>query len=224
MATNQSGMKDTILRAIAILGLIAVLLLGAWGIIQIAINLPAIFGSIGSSISGVFSREESPRATTTPAAVTPVVRTPVTPATTTPVKPAAPQQPAAVYTPSPSGNRSNLYGLPDLTVRVLSLNSLSSVQGRTVAQFEVTNIGSNVAPRNWNFVANLPIMGGYPYYSAGQQALYPGDRIVYTLTFDEGYGYQQHYGSYNTPFTITVDPYNQLRENSDFNNTASAGY
>jgi hypothetical protein len=238
MATNQTSTKDLFLRSIAVLGLIAVLLLGAWGIIQIAVRLPAFFSGIGSALSGAFSREEAPRATTTPTtpAVTPATTTPVKPAAN-PAKPASPQQPVASYTPS--GNRTNLYGSPDLTVRVLSLNSLSSVQGRSVAQFEVSNVGTNVAPRNWNFVAELPIQGGYPYYSAGQQALYPGDRIVYTLTFDEGhYGYgggdycaaiyppPPGCGSYwdGGHFSVTVDPYNQLRESNDFNNTAAAGY
>lgn len=212
MATNQSSMKDLFLRAIAVLGLIAVLLLGAWGIIQIAVNLPAFFGGVGSSLSGAFGRDDRP-ATTTPAVTS----------TTTPTQPSAPQAPGAVYTPS--GNRTNLSGLPDLAVRVLSLNSLSSVQGRTVAQFEVTNIGTNVVPRNWNFLATLPIQGGYPYYSAGQQALYPGDRIVYTMTFDEGhYGYYPYYAGYEEAFSVTVDPYNQLRELSDFNNTAGAHF
>jgi hypothetical protein len=47
--------RETFLRAFAVLGLIAVLLLGAWGIIQLAVAIPTIFSNIGSGASGLFS-------------------------------------------------------------------------------------------------------------------------------------------------------------------------
>ena len=45
------------LRTVAIVGLIAVLVLGAWGIILLAFNLPTIFSNVGSSISALFGGE-----------------------------------------------------------------------------------------------------------------------------------------------------------------------
>lgn len=51
---QKSGFMDMFIRAISVLGLIAVLLLGAWGIIRLAVNLPSIASSIGSSISSLF--------------------------------------------------------------------------------------------------------------------------------------------------------------------------
>src|SRR3989344_466538 len=45
---EKTTFKDSALRTVAVLGLVAVLLLGAWGIIQIAFNLPAFLGGIGS--------------------------------------------------------------------------------------------------------------------------------------------------------------------------------
>lgn len=41
--------KDQLLRAVAVIGLIAILLLGAWGIIQLAVGLPDFFSNFGVS-------------------------------------------------------------------------------------------------------------------------------------------------------------------------------
>src|SRR3989344_4212256 len=188
MTDNKTGVKDMFLRGIAVLGLIAVLLLGAWGIIQIALHLPAFFGGVGSSITSLFNREESPVATSTP--TTPVAPAAPAQTPTTPAKPATVSKPASTYVSA--GNRKNLYGLPDLVVHVVSVNSLSSVWGRTVIQFQVSNLGTNVAQSGWSFNATLPIQNSYTANSGPQQALYPGDRIVYTLAFDsDNYGYNK---------------------------------
>jgi nitrate reductase NapE component len=40
---QKTGFKELILRLVAIVGLIAVLILGAWGIILLAFNLVGIF-------------------------------------------------------------------------------------------------------------------------------------------------------------------------------------
>src|SRR6185312_1211257 len=45
---HKTPVRDVALRAIAVLGLIAVLLLGAWGIIQLAVALPSLFSNLGS--------------------------------------------------------------------------------------------------------------------------------------------------------------------------------
>lgn len=52
--TNKSP-RDTFLRTVAVLGLIAVLLLGAWGIITLAVNLPNFFSSIGSGVNSALT-------------------------------------------------------------------------------------------------------------------------------------------------------------------------
>ncbi len=51
----KSPVRDTVLRAIAVLGLIAVLLLGAWGIIQLAVSIPSLFSNIGSGSFSFFN-------------------------------------------------------------------------------------------------------------------------------------------------------------------------
>jgi hypothetical protein len=54
--STQNSFRDQVLRVVAVIGLIAVLLLGAWGIIQIAFNLPSFFGNI-TNFGGIFTRE-----------------------------------------------------------------------------------------------------------------------------------------------------------------------
>lgn len=227
MTAEKLSTKDMFLRGIAILGLVAVLLLGAWGIIQIAANLPGFLVNMGGSVASLFSSKEEPVATTTP--TTPVV-----------AKPAG-SKPTNTYVAS--GNRTNLWGYPDLVVRILSVNSLSSIQGRTVIQFEVVNAGSNVAGKGWSFNAVLPIQDSYTTSSGAQQALYPGDKIVYTLAFDS-YDYRNDWddrdcdwdeddeewdcddrndrrSSRNRNATIIVDPYNVVWETNERNNSIS---
>lgn len=235
MTDNKTSVKDMFLRGIAVLGLIAVLLLGAWGIIQIAMHVPSFVAGVGSSITSLFNREEPPTATTTPT-VTPSTQTPATAGKPTTTYVTAGNLPA-------QAGRTNLWGYPDLAIRILSVNSLSSIQGRTVIQFEVVNTGSNVAGKGWSFDAVLPIGGSYTTSSGGQQALYPGDKIVYTLAFDAR-DYRNNWddrdcdwderrdrwecdddrndrNSRNTKrnVTIVVDPYNVVWETNERNNS-----
>lgn len=213
MTDNKLSVKDMFLRGIAILGLIAVLLLGAWGIIQIALHLPGFFGRVGSSITSVFNREPSPVATTTP--TTPATQTP-----TTPAKPATAVQNKSGKTSSTyvaSGKRTNLYGLPDLTIHLVSSYS---AWGRTTVQFQVSNLGTNVAGQGWSFNATLPIQNSYTVNSGPEPVLYPGDRIVYTLTFDSGdYGYDRDYR--NRFVNILVDCFGVIYELNERNNALS---
>lgn len=313
--------KDRLLQTIAILGLIAILLLGAWGIIQLAFNLPGIFSSVGSSISGMFRTASSTQAVkesmtvTAPQSITNEqpftltwrhtlsggqygytvsyscvdgisMKAPLptgsyqavecgkpfnftnatqkmtliptvtandarvtftvsavklsnkqvsvsgtasanakTKEVTTATKTTTSTTGATYYG---SGRTSNLYGYPDLVVQINSINSLSSSFGRTAVVFTIQNAGTNVALAGWTFDAFLPVNNGFLYSSPLQQPLYPGDRIVYTLTFDEG-DYDRDYRNYRHDdydnyggITITVDPRNQVYEASEFNNTASA--
>ncbi len=303
MATKHT-FREQVLRIVAVIGLIAVLLLGAWGIIQIAFGIPSFldnvtnFGGIFTSssaketltvsvptavlserpfpvswkhanksgdysysisygcVEGVSVTAPLPNGSgqkvscntpfnylnststtpmivvltgTTPKSVTFTVSatklssgiitttatssTSVNPlskaATSTPTttkKPTTTTKPATKPTTSTgsgtyvsSGRTTNLYGYPDLAVRILT-NPGSVRNGTRIAlQFEVSNIGTNVTPGNWSFTAALPYNPTYTYQSGGQQALYPGDKIVYTLGYDavasySAYPYNQNYG------------------------------
>ncbi len=208
---QEQGFKEVVLRLIAIVGLIAVLVLGAWGIILLAFNVAGLFnGSV--NFSSLFSNNltEQPATTTVPVVVTNTNNNGNTNGngtqqpnnTNTNV---GTQQPNAVYTAAPRVKE--LYGLPDLAVTVTSVTSLSSVQGRTVVQFVISNVGTNVAYSGWAFTASLPLINQNPYLyqSIAQQALYPGDKIAYTLTYDDQYFRNNNYGQ---PCTLQYPNYN----------------
>ena len=67
----------------------------------------------------------------------------------------------------------------------------------------IENDGTNIVPGGWTFNASLPINGTYTFASQPQQALYPGDKIAYTLSF-AGTNQATAYPSYNYG---TTNPY-----------------
>lgn len=292
---EKSSAWDVFLRTVAVLGLIAVLLLGAWGIIQLAVSLPSIFGGIGNGVSSlvtgsgqketltvsapsniapnqsltvswthqngsgdyaytisyacesglslkaplptgsyqtiacntpfnfvnasshmiviptlsgsqsvpltltVTATELSTGAITTSGSATTNVTTGVAQSSTgtsatqpqTSVYTTAPTTPVVSYQPAPV--RPPLYGYPDLAV---VYNSTIPAGSLTKVTFTVENDGTNVTPSGWTFNAQLPVNGGYTFVSQPQQALYPGDKIVYSLSFagtQYNYPYQNQY-------------------------------
>jgi hypothetical protein len=94
----------------------------------------------------------------------------------------------------PAQRTATLYGSPDLAV---SMGTLAGGNGNYSATFTIQNVGTNVTPANWTFNAWLPTNGGYTYTSAPQQALRPGDKIVYTLAFNTGSNYTTYGSTYN---------------------------
>ena len=322
------------LRTIAVLGLIAVLLLGAWGIIQLAVAIPAIFSNLGSGSSSLLTNTSAKESITVSTAATltsgqtlqvswthagadtnaqysyaisyacqtglslgapvptgsyqtvacntpfnyvnagahmtviPVVTgtaseplvitvtatklsTGVVTATgvsTTTVAPSSKSTATVTTTPAktttkksstgatyyPAATRAALYGYPDLAVQILSATPNGT---RTTVQFAITNVGTNIVTSGWTFNATLPINGSYTFASQPQQALYPGDKIVYALTFDT-YGqntYQQQYPNYSYGYTAsgystsgyTCNGYNctpPTGYNNCINNSCNNGY
>lgn len=279
MATKHT-FREHVLRVIAVIGLIAVLLLGAWGIIQLAFIIPGWFSGLSTSApkseslsvsvpaavtsgsafpvswthkngsgqytysisyscaDGVSVKAPLPTgaaqavecntpfnyinaSTTSPliatvsgskavsvtftvsatklssasTTVTGKATTSINPAqkSTTTTKPTTTKttttKPTTTYTAS--GRTTNLYGMPDLAVRIVSNPGTVRAGQQVSLQFVVENVGTNVTPSNWNFSATLPYNPVYTYQSQGQQALYPGDKIVYTL----GYTATANYGA-----------------------------
>jgi hypothetical protein len=297
--TERTSMRDLFLRTVAVLGLIAILLLGAWGIIQLAFAVPSVLGDFGANFSSFFSHPTTTNTATStkeavvvtvpgtavsgstldvswmhqnaasgmqysyaisyacanglsvkaplptgsfqavpcntlfnyvnasqhmnlvpavtggagvPMAVT-VVATKlstgtvtasgtasvtIAPATgtKTTTTPTSTKKPTSTYTtpysstytsttPStkyyPAATRTkSLYGYGDLAVR---FTSVAPSANTTVVNFVIENTGTNVIPAGWTFNADLPINGSYTFGSQPQQALYPGDKIAYTLSF-----------------------------------------
>ena len=221
--TAKNTFQDNAIRVISVIGLIAVLLLGAWGIIQLAFFIPTFLGNIGGSIAPKTETAKIATTTTqTPAVVAPVqeVQKPVV------KKPAA--KPAATYVAS-AKPRPALYGYPDLQVRMLGNQNAVYAGGQVSIQFVIENVGTNMAPANWFFTASLPYLQTYTYQSPVQQALYPGDKIVYTLGFIANSPYQYQYQNYpyygqTSVVSIHADPYNLVYELNEGNNTAGISY
>ncbi len=309
MATHTT-FRENLLRVIAVIGLIAILLLGAWGIIQLAFRLPTFFSTIGrakealsvsvsaqstsdkamavswkhANKSGEYSYslsyscaeglafaapvpagayqlvkcdtpfnytgaststsiipvlKDAAKATTTitiaatrlsdgvitskATGMTMVAASTTTSAAATKpaaAKPATSAKPASTYVAS--GRTTNLYGAPDLAVQILTAPAEARVGARVSLQFVVTNIGTNLAPAGWTFNAVLPYTPVYVYPAGGQQALYPGDKIVYTMGYDVVPSYGYYDGSAQA--TIEIDPTNYVQESSEYNNSATATY
>lgn len=184
---EKKTFKDTLIRAVALIGLVLVLLLGAWGIILLAFNLSSVASSIGGTVASLLDVEDTERDSLTDDEED-EEREVETPRTTTSsgaaaVATAPTYSPQASYVAAP--RVAQLYGSADLAVRIVSVNSLSSAYGQSAVQFEVYNAGTNVAPAGWAFNASLPVGYSYTYASPSQQALYPGDKILYTLSFNQ---------------------------------------
>ena len=98
-----------------------------------------------------------------------------------------------------------MYGYADLAVRIISVQPVNQYSynynqtRRYTMQFEVSNVGTNIANQGWNFNALIPwTPNTYTFASQPQQALYPGDKIVYTLGFDATYDTNQYFNpNYN---------------------------
>ncbi len=286
--SNSKKHKDIFIRTVAIIGLVAIIILGGWGIIELVSAIPTFLGSAGSNIGTFFGSKAQPEAvavtvpqfTPTGAAFTiswnhtnypsgdygyalsysctkglslkapapngsyqPVpCNTPFnyTNATTTmqlipsvigssqlssifsisaisladgsvtstgtstltvlPLRertngiPAqsvgayqattpqsAPTTPTITTTVTRSPYYSNPNGLPDLAVHILSATPEGN--GLVSVEFIIQNIGTKVTPFGWTFDASLPVSYTYTYYSRPQSAIYPNEKILYTLSF-----------------------------------------
>lgn len=195
--TGTPTLKDRALQAIAILGLIALLLLGAWGIIQIAFTLYGFLGNSAPSSLSTTSKTEQVVTTSANANTTTQPAQNLSTGSGEPRK-ASPSAggSASSYVPAKAAART-LYGAPDLSVSIGSVTNLGG--GRYSAQFTIQNVGTNATPYGWTFNASLPTSPTYTYASNQQQALNPGDKVVYTLGFSNvESGYSYNYYGYNT--------------------------
>jgi hypothetical protein len=300
---EKKTFSDSLLRTVALLGLLLVLLLGAWGIILLVLNLSSIAGSVGGNITSLFAGTPSGTAesltVSAPSSVvsgqsftlswnhvnatgahsytvsyscqsgltvkaptsagqyqavscnTPFNYTNATnqmpliatvskgatiPATftvsaveldnnavtasnsatvsvgngaqtaATSPSTAASGSSGASSTYVPAATRAALYGYADLAVTILSVTPPTSYQSLATVQFEIQNVGTNVASSGWSFNVQLPLNPVYTYTATAQQALYPGDKIIYTLSYSEPYT-----GTYynNTTYPYQTYPYQQ---------------
>ncbi|MEK7628836.1 MAG: CARDB domain-containing protein [Patescibacteria group bacterium] len=153
----------------------------------------------------------------TPVGTTPTtVKKPVATKTAV-VSPATKPAPRPAPAPKPAGK-------PDLEVRFLGIGTTDPYTGAFMQRtsfaphevvsfkFDVINIGT-ARSGAWGFTAELPTNPPYHYDSPTQSSLNRGDHVEFTLTFS-----MPQYGN----ATVSVDPYNAVREISEGNNTLTS--
>lgn len=158
--------------------------------------------------------------------VTPAPTTPTTPTTGTGtgVRPGTPSR--NTYIVTQAGRASDPNGRPDLAVTILDTGSIDSNNVYTKAgvikrtergavRFVVENLGTKTVD-GWMFNAVLPTLPMHIFSSPMQPALGPGDKIEYTLGFDQVDG-----AATGNSITINADPANSIwNEVSENNNIA----
>lgn len=107
-------------------------------------------------------------------------------------------QPVTREVPAPASDPN---GYSDLKVTLIGTGVVASKNGnetftrvspipsnkRGAVKFVVENVGTKTSEKDWYFEAELPIEGDktYDYQSKDQPALRPGDKIEFTLSFDD---------------------------------------
>lgn len=158
--------------------------------------------------------------TTVAAPTTP--STPATPTTGTGVRPGTPSRNTYVITQA--GRVSDPNGRPDLAVTILDTgtidaNNIYTKAGavkrteRGAVRFVVENQGTKTID-GWAFNAVLPTLPMHIFSSPMQPALGPGDKVEYTLGFDQVDG-----AATGNSITINADPtnsvWNEITENNN---------
>jgi hypothetical protein len=156
--------------------------------------------------------------------------TPTTPVTTPTAPTVTPGQSTTHTYPVSGAPASNPNGYVDLTARVIEVGVVDKNSGaffasstpsravtgadgqyRIAVRFAIENNGTKTSPQ-FDFNAVLPTYPQYIFSSPMQQALAPGDRIEFTL------GYDQPDQGGNGVFTVNVDPSSRINEPNKTNN------
>jgi len=118
----------------------------------------------------------------------------------------------------------NYYGKPDLEVTLIGTGIIdpstkqfvqtnyAGFNDEIAIKFQVKNIGTNVSGA-WKLRINTPSRTTPYYDSANQTSIKPGDRIVFTTSFNS-----PESAGINTSY-ITADPLNEVDESSESNNS-----
>lgn len=239
---TTSPTREAALGGLAIVGFIALVLLGMWLAVYSARFVPATINRIGAAavyVGSLFTPDQPANLTVIPTASTTLpFGDATTTATTTSVatttkpagqttKPVTPTAGTQTSTTTELGTaRPVLYGYPDLAVTITAVGYMTTsstdsfVAATTVphgaipaVRFSVKNIGTNVAGQ-WSFMASIPTSNNSTYQSALQQTLNPGDYIDFTL------GFSQPIPGSNQQVTINVNADRSVSESNTNNNSA----
>lgn len=229
----RAGRFDILVKTLAVVGLISILGLAGWGVVNVAQVVPSALSNLAAgvvSITSQFFPADEENGDNTPATSTPsgdtdtsgdangdtgdgTAQTPRSPGTET----------SSTSTPRqlrPSGRS----GEADLSARIIETGIIDPDTEAFVAtstfhatdevavRFAVENVGGGTSD-TWMFNAVLPTTPVHIYDSNEQRVLEPGDRIEYTLQFDR---------VSKTPryFVINIDPRGRLNDARSDNNIA----
>lgn len=232
--------------ALAVVGFIALLIIGIGLAIYSARFVPEIISRMGANAvdyKADFKPAADPKpglSVVTSTTTIPFGNTPSAPATGAPVapRPVAPVAPARPPYYGPTGYTTittvnppqprPLYGQADLTVTITDTGYLRTEDTDSFVSSDDVPDGERGAVRftvtnigtnvsdEWEFEALIPSDPIYDFDSPEQRSLRPGDRIEYTLGFTEG-----REGD-DRQITITVDSDEDVDERSESNNKDSA--
>lgn len=241
--TSGTTTRRAAVGGLAVVGFVALILIGIATAIYAASFIPKALSRLGSAnvyLSTLGEGNENGLEVADPqnpndygAAPTSV---PLSPATTTapaPTQPTTYTPPARTptytqptYTVVPT--TPSYYGLPDLVTTIDSVGYLrrSGDTNSYVAddrvpsgyqgavRFTVANRGTDVSD-SWTFSARLPSDSDSTYRSGTQRALKPGDRIVFTLGFDSSDDGRE-------TIRIEADQNDRINESNESNNEDTA--
>ena len=187
------------------------------GTSSLAVPLSVIFMPSATSSAGIPTSQAQGNATVTV----------INPDFTAAPAEVIPEPNSAVAEPEPKVTQApvkQVYGLPDLSVRILSHGVIDPISGDIIprepvsydemvaVRFLISNVGgSTTGP--WFFTAQLPTSPAYPYASPAQVPLARGASIENMLRFKNAVP--------GGTFYVAVDPVNEVRESSEINNTAN---
>jgi hypothetical protein len=241
--TRKTTDRRAAVNALAVVGFIALILIGIALAIYTARYMPKLasrFGSGSVSLSSIFhSSDENDQpsldvvtSTTTLPIDDAVIATTTGSATDAgSKKPATGSAPTTVTTvrtvvttgPGP------MYGDPDLAVRITDVGYIRR-DGDTdtfvssdevpdnrdgAVKFTVVNAGTNETDNNWKFEVEVPSSPSQTFTSPTQRNLKPGESIDYVL------GFEKPKEGNNRDITVTVDPNDRVDESNERNNEAS---
>lgn len=243
---SNTSLQQTAINGLAVVGFVALVAGGIWLAIYSTRFVPEVIGRVGAAAvylgSVIIPAEPSLSAvstTTTPTASTTISfgeTNLATDATGTPPIPPPPKQTSptagdrtgSAYQIGGPATTSVLSGLPDFVVNIDAIGYLTAASAdsfvasstvpsgsRPAVKFTIKNIGTNKSGE-WRFSASIPTQSSYIYFSPFQQSLSPGERIEYTLGFD------QPIAGANKTISIMANFDSAIGESNTNNNSASA--
>ncbi|MDD4988883.1 MAG: CARDB domain-containing protein [Candidatus Pacebacteria bacterium] len=223
---KKSEVKEFAKKGFLIGVIVIFIIVGSYAVIKIA---PSIFSSLASvsvSVSSIFKPKGVPPTTST----SPTPKTTPIVIVTTPAPTPTPSPVTSYTSPTPAPivtyNQYNQNGKADLVLHVLSTGvidrnanvftarSSMDASERAAVRFEVVNSGDK-ASGGWNFTMLMPVsLGKDVYASPTERSLAPGERMEFTVGFDNILTGRQ-------PVTISVDEGGLVSESNKNNNAGT---